>query len=127
MRNKNLYYPSSFIELLTYLIKHDNYICGVYCNNKLVGYTTIYYLNKKNIYIIEDTLVLDKYRGRGYQKMMWKSIVNSLPSDNVIFCTVHPENIYSLHNALSVGFKIITYKKIYNNSPRYILKYTTDN
>ena len=97
-------------------------MCGTFCNNKIVGFSTVSHY-KKNIYIIEDTLVLDGYRGNGFQRKMWKYIINNLPINAIIVCTIHPDNCYSLNNALSLGFEIKKEVNIYNNSPRYILKY----
>lgn len=123
MQNKDLFYPSSSLDMLLYLIKKENSIYGIYNYNKLVAYSTVCYNKKDGRYTIEDTLVFDRYRGRGYQMRMWQYIINVLPFDCEIFCTIHPKNIYSLQNALAIGFKIISIKNLYNNSPRYILKY----
>lgn len=122
MQNNEFFYPSSSLEMLMYLINKKNFICGIYHCNKLVGFSTVCYIKNNNKYFIEDTLVHDKYRGKGFQKKMWLHIINFLPSSCDIFCTIHPQNIYSLQNALSVGFKIVSRKKLYN-SYRYILKY----
>lgn len=122
LTNKALYYPSSNNEILSYFMKRKDFVCGIYYHNKIVGFSTVsHYRNKK--YVIEDTVVLEQYRGNGYQRKMWRFIINSLPKNATIYCTIHPNNCYSLKNALSLGFKIKKAVKIYNNSPRYILQY----
>lgn len=104
------------------MANRNDFICGVYYNNKLSGFSTVTYY-KNNTYIIEDTLVLERYRGNGLQVIMWKYIINQIPKNATIVCTVHPENSYSLKNALSLGFVITKTSFLYNHSPRYILKY----
>lgn len=121
MPNKDWYYPSSNQEILEYLLIENHFICGVWVDEQLIGFSTIYEYTKDN-YCIEDTVVHSNYRGLGLQREMWKYIKTKLMARNAtLWCTIHPSNHYSLNNAYYLGFKTIEKKVLYNNYERYIL------
>lgn len=123
MNIKEYYVPSTYLEILSYFMLKNDFVCGVYSERKLIAFSCVSYSSKKKYYTIEDTAVLEEYRGSGYQKQMWKYIIDHTPNSTSIYCTIHPHNHISLSNALSSGFRAIDCKIKYH-SVRYILKYS---
>lgn len=69
-----------------------------------------------------DTAAVDQdYRGRKLQKRMMEHAEHSYPVGTILLCTIHPDNRFSLENALSLGYRVE--KKIAKyGSIRYILR-----
>lgn len=129
----DFYLPSTSNELVPLFQNEVNtgYIVGAYVGKHLAGFASVakcsnlyhgYCCDKgKNCYSIEDTIVKPEYRGNAIQKKLWKYIITLLPKNVSLLCTIHPENIYSLHNALALHFipqKLI----IYETMPRLVLE-----
>lgn len=60
------------------------------------------------------------YRGRGLQNRMMRHAEQELRG-KILLCTIHPDNRYSLNNALKLGYSIQKKTERYN-SIRYILR-----
>lgn len=117
--NSDFYFPSSSLELMQYIFIPNNIVCGIKYKKRLVAFSSVSF--KHGIYEIEDTAVLPNYRGMGMQRKMWRYIISQIPDSGILTCTIHPQNKYSLYNALSLGFKITERKCMYN-SERYVLE-----
>ena len=60
------------------------------------------------------------FRGRGLQRRMMAAAEKTLPG-RILLCTIHPDNRYSLENALKLGYRIEKRVARYD-SVRYILR-----
>ena len=60
------------------------------------------------------------FRGRGLQKRLTQRVEDAL-GHGILLCTIHPENRYSLQNAMTVGYQIQKQVSRYG-SIRYILR-----
>ena len=60
------------------------------------------------------------FRGQGLQRRLMEAAEQML-AGRILMCTIHPENRYSLHNALSLGYRIEKKAARYG-SIRYILR-----
>lgn len=60
------------------------------------------------------------FRGRGLQRKMMALVEKNL-SGRILLCTIHPDNRYSLENALRLGYRIEKRVGRYG-SVRYVLK-----
>lgn len=73
---------------------------------------------------IDSTAVDPAYRGRGIQRLLLRTAESWLEEnspDGILLCTIHPDNRYSLQNALKLGYEIRKTVAIYG-SVRYLLK-----
>ena len=125
LKNRSYYSPSNSIEIFHYLVSPKSFICGAWLDNKLVGFSSVR-CGFRN-YIIEDTVVAPKYRGNKLQYKMWSYIIERLPYPTTLWCTIHPQNTYSLNNALSLDFCVTDMKVMYHREIRYILKRSLKN
>ena len=60
------------------------------------------------------------FRGRGLQRRMMAEAEKFLPG-RILLCTIHPDNRYSLENALRLGYRIEKRIERYD-SVRYVLR-----
>jgi len=130
------YYPATPIELeeLLFCDRAEGYILGAFLGNTILGFMTIKkwtgsyygydYCSNNNCYSIEDTLVMDAYRGFGTQCRLWREAFSHLPKPSTVLCTIHPENNISMSNALQIGFVPQMLCHPYDASPRIILEKT---
>ncbi|MPN33003.1 hypothetical protein SDC9_180486 [bioreactor metagenome] len=72
---------------------------------------------------MDSMAVLPAYRGHKIQKQMVAAGENELAALGYrhLFCTVHPDNHYSLSNLLELGYTIIVTIRKYGGLPRHIL------
>lgn len=63
------------------------------------------------------------FRGRGLQRRMMGQAQRQLPG-RILLCTIHPDNRYSLQNALALGYRIEKRIDRYD-SQRYVLRKDT--
>lgn len=72
---------------------------------------------------MDSAAVLSGYRGQGLQKQLLQVAEDWLGQDQnrIFLCTVHPDNRFSLNNALAQGYEIQKQISIYG-SVRYLLK-----
>lgn len=117
-----------------------NAIIGIFDNEKLIAYGSVGFSGKADENLgwdldwqeekvlrcaTLDTIVVDSaYRGLGLQRKLIELCVNharNILSDCIILTTICPDNIYSLRNALSSEFEILTRKQKYGGVDRYIL------
>ena len=134
LSHPNYYFPSTSTELEDLLLceKSRGFILGAYIDNLLYGFVSIkkwvgkyygYNYNPNKIcYSIEDTLVMEEYRGFGTQSLLWKEVISQLPKSSILLCTIHPQNEVSLSNAINLGFEKCMLCYPYDISPRIILK-----
>lgn len=136
LKEKSLFYPSN-IDELECIVKYTGYAIGLYFNESLIGYATIIYCSKDkqlsqmydipNKYIpltaiLDDVAVLSQYRGKRYQLLLWKYItLHCCSKTKFLLTSIHPNNIASLKNAFHFNMTVISKKKMYNDSLRYIL------
>ncbi len=128
------YYPSTSTELKELLLckRSEGFILGAFLESILFGFVTVrkwtgpYYgydcCSNNNYYSIEDTLVMEGYRGFGTQCRLWQNAFSHLPELSSVLCTIHPENNISLSNALRLGFVQHMLCYPYDTSPRIILE-----
>lgn len=71
---------------------------------------------------MESIAVLPEFQGMHIQRSLIEWAETYLQND-YSFCmaTVHPENVYSLNNFLSLGYKIVVTTKKYGGLPRHVL------
>ena len=57
---------------------------------------------------MDSVAVLPDYRGQGLQRRLLEEAENWLSrgGDRILLCTIHPENRFSLNNALKQGYEI---------------------
>lgn len=133
MQRKDFYFPST-PEELKFIFEDEpmGSIIGAYCSGHLIGFASVVswtgsyygysYKSDCRCYSIEDTVVRAAYYGNGIQLKLWKYIIHSLPTDTVLMCTIHPENVICLRNAERLGFVCQTSVKPFGNSPRWIME-----
>lgn len=61
------------------------------------------------------------YRGQGLQRRLMETAERELGSGKILLCTIHPENRYSLRNALTAGYEIQATLPMYG-SIRHLLR-----
>lgn len=136
LKVEELFYPACIYELKD-IIEYTGHAVGLYSNKLLIGYATIIYCSKDNqlsqMYdipnkyvplsaILDDVAILSQYRGKRYQLLLWKYITFHFCSKiKFLLASIHPDNTASLNNAFYFDMEIISQKKMYNNSPRYIM------
>lgn len=72
---------------------------------------------------METAVVLSRYRGNHLQYRMMQEGEGDLRQRGYryLMCTIHPENTYSLSNALKQGYQIMATKEKYGGYLRHIL------
>ena len=72
---------------------------------------------------MDTAVVHPDYRGLGLQTRLMRSAEEELAGmgKHILMCSVHPENLYSLHNVLSQGYTICKTVPMYG-SVRHILR-----
>ena len=72
---------------------------------------------------MDSAAVHPDYRGQGIQRALLETAEQWLgrDRDRILLCTVHPDNIYSLRNAVGQGYTIVRKIGIYG-SVRYLLQ-----
>lgn len=76
--------------------------------------------NLSRVVHMDTAAVHPDYRGRGLQKRMMAHAEGELQG-KILLCTIHPDNLYSLNNALKLGYTIEKKTQRYG-SIRYILR-----
>lgn len=61
------------------------------------------------------------YRGQGLQRRLMETVEREVGSGKILLCTIHPENRYSLRNALTAGYEIQATLPMYG-SIRHLLR-----
>ena len=74
----------------------------------------------KRVVHMDTAAVHPDYRGLGLQNRMMLHAEREL-GDKILLCTIHPDNCYSLNNALKLGYTIEKRTERYD-SVRYILR-----
>lgn len=69
---------------------------------------------------MDTAAVLPDFRGQGLQRRMMAEAEGSL-TGSILLCTIHPDNRYSLQNALKLGYRIEKRIGRYG-SVRYVLR-----
>lgn len=127
-------------EFLNYLIEEAGFVVKVVCNNQIVGFgmaevkldsgtspAFLLHLND-NISLcgeIDNILVLPGYRGYGLQRKIMRCLEEKFLSDTsveILYVTVHPDNIYSLDNCLTLGYQEVMEVSLYGGKRRMVLK-----
>ncbi|WP_066714843.1 GNAT family N-acetyltransferase [Clostridium sp. Marseille-P299] len=71
---------------------------------------------------MESTAVLPEFQGMHIQRSLIEWAESYLQNNyNYFMATVHPDNIYSLNNFLSLGYEIVVTTKKYGGLPRHVL------
>lgn len=72
---------------------------------------------------METVVIAPKYRGHHLQARLMAKAEEDLKAAGYkhLLCTIHPENPYSLNNALSLGYKVEKLVEKYGGLPRNIL------
>lgn len=72
---------------------------------------------------MDNAAVRPEYRGHGLQRILMREAEQSLygTGEKVLLCTIHPENCFSLQNALKEGYEIQKKLPKYG-TVRYILR-----
>lgn len=72
---------------------------------------------------METVIILPKYRGHHLQARLMSRAEEDLKKSGYrhLLCTIHPDNPYSLNNALSLGYKVEKTVEKYGGLPRNIL------
>lgn len=72
---------------------------------------------------MDSAAVLPAYRGHGLQRKLMEYAESYLRISGYryLFCTIHPDNQYSLNNALSLDYKIVTICEKYGGFLRAVL------
>lgn len=72
---------------------------------------------------METVIIAPEYRGHHLQARLMAKAEEDLKSAGYkhLLCTIHPENPYSLNNALSLGYKVEKLVEKYGGLPRNIL------
>lgn len=134
MEREDFYFPStpSELKLLFENKTHIGFIIGAYWAEHLIGFASVArwlgpyygYSHKSDCccYSIEDTVVRAAYYGNDIQSRLWNYIIHLLPSNAVLMCTIHPENIISMRNAERLGFIPKSFTYPFRNSPRLIME-----
>ena len=72
--------------------------------------------------VMDTAAVKSDYRGNGLQGKMLEGAEKLLDSRfTYLMCTIHPDNIYSLHNMQSHGYEVRKTVKCYGGLDRHIL------
>lgn len=63
------------------------------------------------------------FRGRHLQQRLMRRAETELAAMGVDYlqCTVHPDNVFSLKNALALGYRELARVRLYGDSPRVVL------
>ena len=134
LERPDFYYPSmpDELKLLFENTPHTGFIIGAYHSEHLIGFASVAhwlgpyygysYKSDDICYSIEDTVVRKAYYGCGIQLKLWNYIIDLLPQTAVLLCTIHPENIICLQNAISLGFTPKTTAYPFGDSPRLIME-----
>ena len=61
------------------------------------------------------------YRGQGLQRRLMETAEREVGSGKILLCTIHPDNRYSLRNALTAGYEIQATLPMYG-SIRHLLR-----
>lgn len=72
---------------------------------------------------METVVIAPEYRGHRLQARLMKKAEEDLKAAGYkhLLCTIHPENPYSMNNALSLGYKVEKLVEKYGGLPRNIL------
>lgn len=64
-----------------------------------------------------------EFRGRRLQQRLMQRAETELAAMGVDYlqCTVHPDNVFSLKNALALGYRELARVRLYGDSPRVVL------
>lgn len=132
MLRDDFYIPSTRRELepLFENSEHIGYVIGAYQRSKLVGFASVLKCNSpyfgfpcdesRSVYSIEDTIVMPDCYGKGIQKLLWSYVLTLLPVNSLVMCTIHPDNIYSMRNALLLHF--LPQSRVFcENLPRIVM------
>lgn len=65
----------------------------------------------------------EEFRGRRLQQRLMRRAETELAAMGVDYlqCTVHPANVFSLKNALALGYRELARARLYGDSPRVVL------
>ena len=115
------------------------YTYKIYDDNKLVAcfLLTFPHFDKENLgYDIDlneaellkvahmDSVAVDSsYLGRGYQNILMKKAEDDAIKlgYKYLMCTIHPDNKYSMNNAIKLGYKVVKTKEKYGGKIRAIM------
>ena len=76
----------------------------------------------KKVAVMDSAAVKSTYRGNGLQGKMLEEAEKLLDARfTYLMCTIHPDNVYSLHNMHSHGYEIQKTVKCYGGLDRHIL------
>lgn len=70
---------------------------------------------------MDTAAVHSDYRGQGLQRRLMETAERELGPGKILLCTIHPENRYSLRNALTEGYEIQATLPMYG-SVRHLLR-----
>lgn len=75
---------------------------------------------------MDSAVILPDYRGHGLQSRLMQMAEDDLRTQGYkyLLCTIHPENKFSLHNALKLGYNVEKTTLKYGGLPRSILMKT---
>lgn len=62
------------------------------------------------------------YRGRGLQRRLMETAERELGPNRILLCTIHPDNRYSLRNALNQGYEIQATLPMYGSIRHFLRK-----
>ena len=126
-------------EFIKRHISKEGFIIKAVYKDKIAGYLLIRfpkgaddnlgsYLNLSdpqllNVAHMESTAVLPEFRGMHILKKLLENAEAYLKINNYKYymATVHPDNIFSLNNFLSLGYKIVVTTKKYGGLLRHVL------
>ena len=70
---------------------------------------------------MDTAAVHSDYRGQGLQRRLMETAERELGPGKILLCTIHPDNRYSLRNALTEGYEIQATLPMYG-SIRHLLR-----
>ena len=72
---------------------------------------------------MDSAAVHPEYRGQRLQQRLMEAVQREIAAmgSRILLCTIHPDNVYSLNNALQQGYRIMDKREKYN-SVRYFLR-----
>lgn len=126
-------------EFIKRHISKEGFIIKAVYKDKIAGYLIIRfpkeaddnlgnYLNisdqqRLKVAHMESTAVLQDFRGMNILKKLLENAEANLEVNNYKYymATVHPDNVYSLNNFLSLGYKIVVTTKKYGGLTRHVL------